>query len=127
MHNYLGSSNSLSKDIEWSILQANCYCGDVILYTPIFYYDNANKRYTKYAECIGFVNVLGYYPNSTLDLCSYYPNSTLDLCSYDPNLPIIPSFVLTSEKQNFINKYVPRGNNPFTAFWVHRLGTRIPG
>uniref|UniRef100_A0A914C8L9 C-type LECtin n=1 Tax=Acrobeloides nanus TaxID=290746 RepID=A0A914C8L9_9BILA len=103
MYNFTASSNTLTKDLEWALLQANCYCAD-FFGTNAIYFDPTNNRYTRYAECM----ILGTWEGQG------YPNDTIDMCSWSQYQKAIPAFVLSAEKTNFIQK-VWMGIDPFTG------------
>uniref|UniRef100_A0A914C9Q8 C-type lectin domain-containing protein n=1 Tax=Acrobeloides nanus TaxID=290746 RepID=A0A914C9Q8_9BILA len=93
MYNLTASSNTLTKDLEWTLLQANCYCSD-FSGTNVIYFDPTNNRYTRYAECITLSAWEG----------QGHPNDTIDMCSWSQHHKAIPAFVLSAEKTNFIQK-----------------------
>jgi len=90
MYNYLGSSSTLNRDLEWSILQANCYCGDD-WGTNTFQYNQTLGRWQKNAECM----ILSVLENN-------FPNTPLGLCNFNPDLPKIPGFILTADRENWL-------------------------
>ena len=81
-------------------LLANCYCGDVNNNDPyypssnIIAYDQANSRYSKYAECTFLV---GYG--------TPYPSDTISACAIEP-LQVIPAFILTKQQQLFFQSKI---------------------
>ena len=81
-------------------LLANCYCGDVrsnytgLPGTNIIAYDQANSRYSKYAECMVGVYWAGAIPNDTIGMCAGEP------------LQLIPAFFLTKQKEIFVQSKI---------------------
>lgn len=78
-------------------LLANCYCGDNGG-TQLVYYDEVNNRYSRYAECIISI---GLDPSR-----SNNPNTTINLCFWEKYLEIIPAFILSPNKQKFIESKI---------------------
>uniref|UniRef100_A0A914CM40 C-type lectin domain-containing protein n=1 Tax=Acrobeloides nanus TaxID=290746 RepID=A0A914CM40_9BILA len=89
-YNYTSSSSTLTRDLEWAMLQANCYCGE--LGTNVMYIDKSNNnRVTKYAECLIMEGWL-----------TEEPNDVFDMCSMDNDKTRTPAYILSSEKLKFI-------------------------
>jgi len=87
MYNLTGSSTTLTKDLEWSLLQSNCFCGDGTG-IPLIMYDNANMRYSRYAQCM------------ILDQADGFVESITDICSGDGF--VMPAFILTKTKETYV-------------------------
>uniref|UniRef100_A0A914DZ59 C-type lectin domain-containing protein n=1 Tax=Acrobeloides nanus TaxID=290746 RepID=A0A914DZ59_9BILA len=111
MYNFTGSSKTLVNDLQWAILQANCYCGDLDGVATV-YYDTTSGRYTRSADCLSMRTSGGY--------------DTMDMCA-NGHIPVIPAFVLSPAKQTFIqgvwggidNSVI--GNLPYTFYFgLHR-------
>uniref|UniRef100_A0A914D234 Uncharacterized protein n=1 Tax=Acrobeloides nanus TaxID=290746 RepID=A0A914D234_9BILA len=93
MYNFSSTSNMLTKDLEWAILQGNCFCDTVALGTPVILFDSANNRYTKYAECL------------SLDKLTVYLKDPLLMCQFALPWYIMPGQIWTQAKENFIEKF----------------------
>uniref|UniRef100_A0A914CPR9 C-type lectin domain-containing protein n=1 Tax=Acrobeloides nanus TaxID=290746 RepID=A0A914CPR9_9BILA len=94
MYNYVSTRASLTRDLEWALTQANCYCqadGDLVIY-----YDTTNNRFTKTSECI----FVGQFSGSLDE-----PNDVIDMCKDNDTFYeyTIPGFILSKDKAKFID------------------------
>uniref|UniRef100_A0A914DBL2 C-type lectin n=1 Tax=Acrobeloides nanus TaxID=290746 RepID=A0A914DBL2_9BILA len=89
MYNFMGSSGTLTRDLEWAMLQANCYCGDD-WGTNTYHFNTTLNRWQKNAECM----ILSMSDSAVT-------TNVTQLCA-DVDHPEIPGYVLTKERETWL-------------------------
>uniref|UniRef100_A0A914CU13 C-type lectin domain-containing protein n=1 Tax=Acrobeloides nanus TaxID=290746 RepID=A0A914CU13_9BILA len=89
MYNFNGSSGTLTRDLEWAMLQANCYCGDD-WGTNTYHFNTTLNRWQKNAECM----ILSMSDSAVT-------TNVTQLCA-DIDTPEIPGYVLTKERETWL-------------------------
>uniref|UniRef100_A0A914CYB5 VWFA domain-containing protein n=1 Tax=Acrobeloides nanus TaxID=290746 RepID=A0A914CYB5_9BILA len=89
MYNYQSSSGSLTQNLQWALLQVNCFCRDA---DNFVYFDTTINQYSKVAQCLGLAVFLYDDENGIEDMCTVN----------DIAVQSVPAFILSTEKQKFI-------------------------
>uniref|UniRef100_A0A914C263 C-type lectin domain-containing protein n=1 Tax=Acrobeloides nanus TaxID=290746 RepID=A0A914C263_9BILA len=107
---YLNLINNaqLYKNIEWALLQTNCFCPDWQPY-QLTYFDTQNNRPVKYAECLQGWMLGGGDPDTTAP----------ELCS-DPEQELVA--ITSQQKADFIrlNMSLQHYEVPYFYIGLHR-------
>uniref|UniRef100_A0A914D317 C-type LECtin n=1 Tax=Acrobeloides nanus TaxID=290746 RepID=A0A914D317_9BILA len=108
MYNFSIDSNTISDDLEWALLQANCFCMYNTGITSILY-DPSKNRYARYGECATFVSYQGFAYDNIIDMCKYVPGSRVSFES--------PGYILSKEKE-FLVKNLALTDPSILPFYI---------